>query len=107
MELISNLLLMCLLISLITVILAGPESATKDDGTVVYKFIDVDGMAWEYELKVMQTNGSAEPIKVKVFRGPWIVKQPQSESSCQQRSQLSLTVMALSLGALTIVNSSL
>ncbi|KAL7732797.1 hypothetical protein ACLKA6_005934 [Drosophila palustris] len=75
----SNLYLICLII-LLGVIMAEEESVTKADGTVVHKFVDRDGMAWEYEQKLLKFDNSLTPSIVKVFNGPWT---PQT--SIQQR----------------------
>jgi len=73
---------------------------SKKDGTVVYKYVDRDGMEWEYEQKLLKLDNSLTPSSVMVFNGPWT---PETRSGSVQSSSLGLLVLVLSLGTLTIV----
>ncbi|KAM8709555.1 hypothetical protein ACLKA7_016371 [Drosophila subpalustris] len=86
MEVKSNLYLICLII-LLGVITAEEESVTKADGTVVHKFVDRDGMAWEYEQKLLKFGNSLPPSIVKVFNGPWTPQTRKNKKEEQPKDQ--------------------
>lgn len=76
----------------------------KIDGTVVHKYVDRDGMEWEYEQKVLKLDNSLTSSNVMVFNGPWT---PETRSDAVKSLPLGLLVIVLMLGTLTIVNSSI